>query len=1120
MRAVWFFVLVLALVCSLGAAVPVTGTVRDVAGKPLAGARAYVQVMGAGAWDRRSTPTREAVTGPDGVFTLDVPIAAEAVAYFTVVVHQPGLAVDFTSGRTLAPLDFVLRPEAPVKGSVLGADGKPLAGATVTLASCFRQSDDGYRHGTIPLALQDLLATKTDAHGQYTLGGVAQGVRPTMNITAAGYGTNQVSFEQQVGAVTLSRAGSVEGKLICANPAIKLADWPVMAYSETPPSRGEGMYTGSVGSTKTDAQGRFSIPELGPGEGSVRVTVPEGIGYGVKGATVEVTSGQKSTVTLTVEKLLPVKGRVIGADTKRGLPNAYVGGGETSARTGPDGTFTLMCLPGELTLYASGAGPAYRDTDYQSAKHCTLAPPGLQVGDIELQPAHHVTVLVVDMAGQPVPGASVTSEQSGDEPVPSPLRSGMRTDAQGQVVLTGLSAATLTLTATKDDLSSAPLPVDPAAQAGPVKLTLQPGRMASMTVLIQDQNGQPVTDAVVQGYEMAANWGMNRTVPPPDAQGRVTMPRLTPGHGYSFKIEAPGCWPAETPKWTAEAGQTHDCGVVTLTRNRGSVAGKVVDADGKPAAGMIVLCTLEAPKPVQTVSGADGSFRLEGLTGGNACVFVHGEGVRCTAQLVPTGTENAVLKAPAAGPLTWGAGETALATEVLPAARQQAQDLLVDALQKTKGGEMWSRWTLLLDLAKLDPQLALQTAAACGDKDESLRAVVAMTHLLDAPQDARLMLQALNPEQAQQAIMYVQGWRLADVKPELGAKIGEALFECGMRLRGADGVSGRAIALRWLQKYDPARAEALTPDLLTRAQTLGVTEREAMARMMAAQVVAAKDADAALELVKPIADDGDAQRYTAALARRIASADPQKALSILQGIKQEWNRDRELPGTLAAFPPAHRDLALAEARKIKTSTARARALAKLAQLGPRDQASGLIAEATEALLHPAARPGYADLRDEVGAMLTLGQMAHRLGCADYREIMWRGLTLYTATSAYDPPSAQRGQTQLAKHLGLADPALSRHILETMLRRVGDWTKAEAYTQRSVIAAAAASDAQWALQLVRQMPPTQDPNDRNWWSDAVAAVAKCLSQSAVARETELLREDMMGASWLAQDDSLE
>ncbi len=145
------------------------------------------------------------------------------------------------------------------------------------------------------------------------------------------------------------------------------------------------------------------------------------------------------------------------------------------------------------------------------------------------------------------------------------------------------------------------------------------------------------------------------------------------------------------------------------------------DAAGEPAAEMVVVCSMEAPRPVTATTGVDGSFPLAGLMEGTACLFVHSGGLCCTAQTAKTGQEGVVLRAPG-GPSRYCAGEEIRPAGVAAAPgadeARQAQKLILEAQEKTKGGDTWDRWRLLPALARRDPQLALQTAAAHGDKDD------------------------------------------------------------------------------------------------------------------------------------------------------------------------------------------------------------------------------------------------------------------------------------------------------------------------------------------------------------------------------------------------------------------
>jgi protocatechuate 3,4-dioxygenase beta subunit len=1115
MRAALASVCLSCLLNCVAMAVPVTGKVTDADGRPVAAAPVFIQVLA----DRNTVsfrqPAQQVPTGPDGAFALEWPLAAEDVSYWVAVAYKPGLALDYASGGfQLKPLNFVLKSVEPIAGSVLGADGTPLAGARVTILSCSERTEDSIKHAGIPRELQDLLAVKTDAAGQYALACVAgPPARATLAVQAAGYGEVEVNSDKQIGAVRLQKAGRLQGKMTFPEGVQPVAGLNVMAYANIP--AGAAMLS-ARGTAQTDAQGRFEMPDLPPAEYTLYVPLTADAVYGARQAEVKVkvASGETAEVTIAAEKLVPVKGRVIGADTKQGIAGATVSVGTASGKTGADGTFSFPCLPGKSSLYVYDMQRRYRSTDPGSRRSADVPAGGLELGDIVLEPGRELTVLVVDGAGRPVPGAKITFRQSGDDLPPFP-GGGVTTDEKGSHTFKGLSGDTAVVSAAKDDLAAEPTQVEVGKQQGPLKLVLRPGVMCGMTAILRDQAGQPVRNAVVELFESTDQYGTTRPVAKPDAEGRIQAIQLAPGNSYSFRIEAAGCWPASTPQWKAVAGQTHDCGVITLTRNTGFVAGKVVDAQGKPAAGVTVVAALEAPKPVTVTTGADGAFRLEGLMEGTVYLFAHRAGIRCTAQAVQTGRTDIALQAPAEGPLTFREPVALPPGPVPPEeAGKLGKELLLEALDQTQGGDSWSRRMLLLRLAKLDPSAAFAAAAKGGDGDSWVKAIVSASHLQDAPEEAKLLLGQLPPMDVFYVFIYL--WRdTAPASVELGARIGEVLVDCGRRLTGFEGVYARALGIRWLLKYDPPRGEALLPDLLARGQTLGVAEREGASRAFVAQVVALKDPAAALALIEPIADKSNRDHYHYQLVSPVAQRDPATALEIVKSL-QDYSQDRARAGALCFFPAAQRQLALTEARKINSTYQRAMALARLAQTGPSDQAQPLLREAVQALATSPMDPRYSGIDNVAEAFACLALLARRMGCQEYREIAWRALTLPPVDRGYSMSADYYRELGNAGRMAVPDPALGRHMIETVLRRMGDWRKASSYDQRSLLSAASQCDPRWALELLRQAPLDPDPKKRDDWSRSMETIAARLLASPEERERSLLGEASGGQSWIPSE----
>lgn len=1108
MRAV-SFVAVLCVLCSAACAVTVTGTVKDAAGQPVAGARVFIRVMP----DRRAesfeTPPREVQTAADGAFSLESPVEPAQVSYFDALAYKPGLAVDFYSGSSIRPLEFVLKPIAPLTGNVLDPDGIPLSGVQISISSCYERGQEVHKHAQVPKELQELLAVETDAHGRYTLEAVAKGVRPSILIRAPGYATLSYQSDEQPPPIRLQKAGSLQGKLTCADPAVKLEGYFITTYTDVRGNDRE-FYGQANAEATTDAEGRFTIPEMHPGQAQLRVVAPAGSTRAVRSTQVLVESGKAAEIALVLEKTLPLRGRVIGADTRKGLADIYVTSGDASGKTAADGTFTLDCLAGPLQVYAHDPTQTYRPTDYRQAVTFTLTPAGLEVDDIVLERAHELTVLVVDEADKPVPGAQIRYQQSRDDMPPTPFLDQIKSDASGSHVFKGLGPETVTLSAVKDDLGSEVAQVEVSKQQGPVKLVLRPGLIARITVVLRYADGQPATDATVRLDERTDRYGMERPVPEADAEGRITATALTPGSVYSFNISAPGCWPASTPEWTAVPGELHDCGVITLTRNRGIVAGKVVNAAGEPVAGITVACTLETPKPVTATTGPDGAFRLEGLMEGPVYLFAYAGGMRCTARQVQTGQQDIVLKAPATGPLTFG--EPVVPPPPMPAAEAQklGGELLIEALEKTKGEQTWQRRTLLLSLARLDPPAAFEAAAKGGDSDSWIKVYVALSHLSEEPEEARLLLQQIVAKDLFYVLAYGMDQQLLKLPPEQGKIVGELMVECGTLMTGPEALAAKSLGVRWLLKHDPAAGEALLPDLLARAQKLGVADRDGGTRGMVAQVIALKDPDAALALVEPVTESRE--HYQSELVSAIACSNPQKALELAKGLP-DWARERAVAQALCFFPADQRDFALTEARKLATPYQKALALARLSQnhAASPEEARALLVEAIEAIRQP-PESRYSSMNNTQEGLVALAMLARRAGCQEYRELVWRAVGDSSLSSQYPNMNWQYDYFRMAGPVAAVDPVLGRHMMEMAIRRMGDLSKQQEYIRYSLINGAAHCDPQWARELLEAsgFTPRED-----YWSRSMLAIASDLLKPLDEQEDALLQE-ASGQSWLVDE----
>jgi RNA polymerase sigma-70 factor (ECF subfamily) len=340
----------------------VAGTVRDGSGRPIPGAR--VRAGDDGAAGITSADGRYALEGlPPGRHTLAAEAAGLAPARAPVVIDR----------ADVDGVDLVLGAEARVEGRVLGRDGQPLPGASVTALV------------VTPDALADSVSSaavgRSDSEGRFSLGGLGAGElrveaqHPEAGRGVAGPVALPAGGRQQV-EIRMGRGGLVRGTVLWDDrrPAVGA----VVAGSQ----RRLPAIT-----TATDEQGRYELGPFSPGELTVDAR-PEtdALEHGGSGTEKRLTlaSGEdRDGVDIMLARRdeeiagvalapdgRPVPGATIGvARPYKGVSyrpyNKYAGeadGPDYTVLSGPDGVFILKFLPkGTLDVWATH--PAFPEAD-------------------------------------------------------------------------------------------------------------------------------------------------------------------------------------------------------------------------------------------------------------------------------------------------------------------------------------------------------------------------------------------------------------------------------------------------------------------------------------------------------------------------------------------------------------------------------------------------------------------------------------------------------------------------------------------------------------------------------------------------------------------------------------
>ena len=354
----------------------IAGRVVDGEGKPIAGTTVMASTTGDS--DRTTivngmiTSGVRAVTGSTGTFELD---GLAAGTYRLSVLDRgrpmkmkgkvPVMKLAANEHKTGVEL-AVDRPNGTIKGRVVGADGKALADAWVSLhqdidemlSGMMPAPDDvqgGSRMITVEasgddsgggVATNELPPALTDASGNFTITGVPSGTWDVVAEAQAGKLRGRANRVTPDATVTITATGVTEldGTVHGANGVPALFDVELDG-----PTKAQRSFAGS---------GAFSFSRVDPGDYTVKVTSADGNGE----AKVTVTAGNAANVdvplvanAIVVGKLVDPSGQPVAGLPVTLIPDTGDGRIQVSLQgpppvSGADGSFRLESKAGKMTL--------------------------------------------------------------------------------------------------------------------------------------------------------------------------------------------------------------------------------------------------------------------------------------------------------------------------------------------------------------------------------------------------------------------------------------------------------------------------------------------------------------------------------------------------------------------------------------------------------------------------------------------------------------------------------------------------------------------------------------------------------------------------------------------------
>ncbi len=525
----------------------VRGTVRDVEGAPVEGARirAEVEVLGllhghrAGPGHRRATAT----TGADGVFEVrnllpsaKVRIRVEHERYARASVQVPTRR----AGAEGDPTEVALTLDAggSIAGVVVRAeDGRPIAGATV-------------RVGTAHVA-------STDDEGRFELDGMSG--TPFVEVRADGYATMRRHVSRPLGAgsslvdlrIPLARGGSIAGRVVSADGrpasgAAVLAFRPRLddptAVSVFRPATADAATDGfrpvvRATAIEADAEGRFVVGDLTPGTYALSAAPSGCRPTDDPRRAVDVHTG-RSDVVLTAHGPTGVTVRVVDAGSGAPLPRfRFAGPSRRGEVTNARGEVFVEALPG-APFSVAAAAPG----------HATQVSSGLRIGDgewreaeLRLPRASAREGTLTDARGRPIADATLVLRPNGaGEAADEWFDAEVVTDSDGRFTLSDAAPGTWDVVSCRRSggagAATRTLSVEPAHLA----LTASTDPAPVIRLVASPPAGQALVRGFVEVREDAAEafvvlepHGIRAVV---DGEGRFSV-EAVPAGPVAFRLE-------------------------------------------------------------------------------------------------------------------------------------------------------------------------------------------------------------------------------------------------------------------------------------------------------------------------------------------------------------------------------------------------------------------------------------------------------------------------------------------------------------------------------------------------------------------------------------------------------
>ena len=479
------------------------------------------------------------------------------------------------------------------------------------------------------------------------------------------------------------------------------------------------------------------------------------------------------------------------------------------------------------------------------------------------------------------------------------------------------------------------------------------------------------------------------------------------------------------------SGEQFDLGDIQLKVAR-TVGGFVRDSAGQPLAGVRVrshaakdIARAAAPHS-EAMTDERGRFVLDRLHPFAAVAIVEKEGFRTTGFPLIAGQSGVKVT-------MFGTAETVPPEHLVRAqefdgdARRSAAKKLLDHMLPRQRASGFFHDEAVNMLSRIDPDSALVEASESKSASVRVKALAKAGEIEDAMAEAETIEDAYRRAMARFSITdFIEG-------PEQTQDLLASALLDARSIRRPDRRTYiiSDIAERFWQAGDAEQAEAILRDEMPQARTLATNDWPGYARGSFAQSLARFDPETALKIVSE-ADEDDQVRYLMNIAHRLAATDPDTAEEALKRIKNV--RYVDAPQVRVAYRMAKADVE----RAIRLldgiddrnrPTERARGLAMIAMSIHEDhpeRARDLLKQADAAI--PKQHGGGGSRVDAItGASILILRFAEKIAPDQLNEYFWRAVANHPGPEggAWSPDDAEEEdadrQSELAILLALYDP---------------------------------------------------------------------------------------------------